>query len=151
MGWLWWLGAVLVLVVVEMLTVDLIFLMLAGGAFAAMVAHLAGAELWVQVLAFAVTSVVLLFAVRPGAKRWMQRHTPTTLTNAEALVGREAVVLHDVSLQGGRIKLAGEVWTARAKDNVVIREDSTVYVYKIDGAIAIVDEVPPITTGGAHV
>ncbi|OKL54786.1 hypothetical protein BSZ39_02060 [Bowdeniella nasicola] len=148
MGWLWWLGAVLVLVVVEMLTVDLIFLMLAGGALAGMIVHLAGFELWVQVLAFALTSVILLFAVRPGAKRWMLRHTPTTLTNAHALVGREAVVVHDVSKKGGRVKLAGEVWTARSKDDLVIREDSRVYVHKIDGAIAIVDEAPPI--GGPH-
>ena len=150
MGWLWWLGAVLVLVVVEMLTVDFIFLMLAGGAFAAMVAYLLGGALWVQVLTFAVTAVVLLFAVRPPAKRWMLRHTPTTLTNAEALVGRQAVVLHEVSQLGGRVKLAGEVWSARSKDPVVIRENSVVYVHKIDGAIAVVDETAPLVTGGTR-
>ncbi|MDO5700387.1 MAG: NfeD family protein [Bowdeniella nasicola] len=142
MGWLWWLGAVLVLVVIEMITVDFIFLMLSGGALAGMIAHLLGGELWVQFLAFSVAAVILLFAARPPLKAWMQRHTPVTLTNAEALVGRPATVLHEVSRGGGRVKLAGEVWSARTDSDATFAEGTELFVHHIDGAIAVVGQFP---------
>lgn len=62
--------------VVEMLTVDLIFLMFAGGAVAAMLAALLGGPLWVQILVFALVSVVLLLGVRPYARRALERSLP---------------------------------------------------------------------------
>src|SRR5690606_12442883 len=108
MAWLWWLGAALVLGVVEMLTVDLIFLMLAGGALAGMLAALLGAPFWVQLIVAGVVSVVLLFVVRPWAKEFLERSTPETRTNVAAHVGREATVVSEVTERAGRVKLAGE-------------------------------------------
>jgi membrane protein implicated in regulation of membrane protease activity len=140
MGWLWWLGAALVLGVVEMLTVDLIFLMFAGGALAAMFVALLGAPFWVQILVFAIVSASLLFVVRPWAKRFLDRSTPDTATNIAAHVGREATVLIDVTEHAGRVKLAGEVWTARAaRPGSVLPTGTTVRVLRIDGATAVVD------------
>lgn len=142
MAWLWWLGAALVLGVVEMLTVDLIFLMFAGGALAAMLVTLLGAPFWVQILVFAAVSVVLLFAVRPWAKGLLERSTPDTVTNIAAHVGREATVLIDVTEHAGRVKLVGEVWTARAAQRgAVLPAGTTVRVVRIDGAVAVVDAV----------
>jgi membrane protein implicated in regulation of membrane protease activity len=146
MAWLWWLGAALVLGVVELVTVDLIFLMFAGGALAATVAALIGTPLWVQVLVFAVVSVVLLLGVRPWAKRILERNTPDTLTNVAAHVGREATVLIDVTERAGRIKLMGEVWTARAaRPGTVLPAGTTVRVVRIDGAIAVVEATADTT------
>ncbi|UNX56077.1 NfeD family protein [Georgenia sp. TF02-10] len=140
MSWLWWLGGALVLGVVEMLTVDLIFLMFAGGAVAAMLAALLGGPLWVQILVFALVSVVLLLGVRPYARRALERSLPTTTTNVAAHVGREAVVLMDVTDRAGRVKLAGEVWTARAaRPGLVLPVGASVVVVRIDGAQAVVD------------
>ena len=65
MAWLWWLGASLVMGVIETLTADLTFLMFAGGALGGAVAAALGAPLWIQVLVFAVISVLLLVAIRP--------------------------------------------------------------------------------------
>lgn len=138
--WMIWLGAALALGVIEMMTVDFIFLMFAGGALAAMVAALLGAPILVQILVFAIVAVVLLFVVRPLAKDWMDRSSPHTLTNAQALVGKPAHAVMDVTPTGGRIKLQGEVWTARtALPNDVIPMGSDVVVVAIDGAIAVVD------------
>lgn len=140
MAWLWWLAAALVLGVVELLTVDLIFLMFAGGAAAAALAALLGAPVWVQVLVFAVVSVVLLLGVRPWAKRLIDRSTPETRTNTAAQIGRPATVLVDVTEHAGRVKLAGEVWTARASaPGAVHPAGTTVRVVRIDGAIAVVE------------
>ena len=58
--WMWWLAVGLIVAVVEMLTVDFIFIMFVGGALAAMITALLGAPLYAQVLVFAVVSVVAL-------------------------------------------------------------------------------------------
>ena len=148
MAWLWWLGGALVLGVVEMLTVDLIFLMFAGGALAAMLVALLGAPGWAQILVFAAVSLVLLLAVRPWAKQMLDRSSPDSVTNVAAHVGREATVLVDVTDRAGRVKLVGEVWTARAaRPGVVLPTGTTVRVVRIDGAIAVVDAVAHPTYG----
>lgn len=150
MAWLWWLGAALVLGVVEMLTVDLIFLMFAGGALAAGGVALLGAPLWAQILAFAVVSTVLLVAVRPWAIGYLKRSTPDTVTNVAAHVGRTAEVLIDVTDRAGRVKLVGEVWTARAAEpGTVLPAGTTVQVVRIEGATAVVAPVPVTYPEGA--
>ncbi|MBD8062265.1 NfeD family protein [Oceanitalea stevensii] len=150
MAWLWWLGGALVLGVVEMLTVDLIFLMFAGGALAAGGVAMLGAPLWAQILTFAVVSVVLLAVVRPWALGYLKRSTPDTLTNVAAHVGRSAEVLVDCTDRAGRVKLAGEVWTARAAEpGSLLPTGTTVQVVRIDGATAVVAPLPVTYPEGA--
>lgn len=142
MEWMWWLGGALVLGVVEVLTVGLVFLMFAGGALAGMVLALLGAPGWVQVVAFALVSVALLFLARPAAKNWLLRATPETRTNAEALIGTTARVVLEVSDTGGRVKVVGEVWSARsANPDEVFPVDQDVMITGINGAIALVSRL----------
>ena len=138
MDWLIWLGVVLVAGVVEVLTVDFIFLMIGGGALAAAVAAALGAPRPLQVVIFAAATLVLLVTGRPPLKRWA-RSAPVHVTNAGALVGRDAVVLSPVSDRTGEIKLAGEVWTARASGPHPLEPGSAVVVVRIDGATAVVE------------
>lgn len=142
MGWLWWVGLALALGVIEMLTVDLMFLMLAGGAVAGGVVGALGAPLWAQVLLAVIVAGLLLLLVRPFAKRRLEAHTPKTDTNAAAHVGRTATVVADVTQRAGRVKLHGEVWTARTADpGAVLPIGTTVEVVRIDGATAVVTPV----------
>src|SRR5699024_11960853 len=123
--------------------VDLIFLMFAGGAAAAGGVALLGGPLWAQLLAFAVVSTVLLVAVRPWALSYLKRSTPDTKTNIAAHVGRTAEVLMDVTDRAGRVKLVGEVWTARvAEPGTLLPTGTTVQVVRIDGATAVDAPVP---------
>ena len=138
-AWAWWFVAAGVLAVADILTGGtLILLMVAGGAAAGGVAAALGASPAVSVGAFAVTSVALLALVRPIARRHMR--TPREVrTGVAALVGAEAVVLEPVDGRDGRIKLAGEVWSARAYDGESAFEvGDRVQVLKIDGATALV-------------
>lgn len=139
MEWLWWVGAALLLGLIEITTLDFVFIMFAGGALAAAGTNAAGFDLWVQVIVFAVVSVLLLITLRPPLKRYMARGGPETLTNAEAHVGRSASVVEEVTEVSGLIKLMGEVWTARAAEgSPPLREGATVQVVRIDGATAVV-------------
>ncbi|WP_448060411.1 NfeD family protein [Cellulomonas hominis] len=144
MGWLWWLGGALLLGIGEMLTLDLLFLMLAGGALGGAVANLIGLPIGWQVAVAAVTSLLLLFALRPWLLRHLRARTPLQETNSAALVGRAASVVATTDAAGGRIKLAGEVWSARSADaGVSFAPGAPVLVRRIDGATAVVEAAQP--------
>jgi len=138
MTWIAWVIAAAALGVAEYFTLTLAFGLLAAAALvAAIVAGVAG-PLLMQVLAFAVTGAVGLLIVRPIARRQMT-HPALVREGSYALVGKKAVVLEEVSGTRGLIKLAGEVWSARALDeDQVIPAGTLVDVMEIEGATAIV-------------
>jgi membrane protein implicated in regulation of membrane protease activity len=89
-------------------------------------------------IAFAVVSVALIAVVRPIALRH-SRARPALATGIDALRGRQAVVLERVDGGGGRIKLAGEIWSARSLDaDQAYEVGHQVDVVEIDGATAVV-------------
>lgn len=137
MGWMAWLIIAIVLGIIEMLTVEFTFLMLAGGALAAAAAAGFTDNLAVQVITFAVVAVILLLTVRPWARNHIYQSSPETRTNSHALLGRQAEAISDVTARGGRIKLGGEVWSARTAGDI-IPSGALVIVNHIDGATAIV-------------
>ena len=141
----WWLVIALVLAAVEIATVDLIFLMLAGAAVAAGISQLLGLELLGQGIVFAIVALVLLGLVRPWAKNFLQRRTPDVLTNAQALVGKPALVTQLVTVNGGQVRLDGEIWSARLAPATAaaLAVGTPVTVMHIDGATAVVIPTDP--------
>jgi membrane protein implicated in regulation of membrane protease activity len=137
-AWAGWLGLAVVLGIVETFTLDLVFLMLAGGAVAGAVAAAFGAPLLLQAVVAVVASAALLGVVRPIARRHLR--TPLeTRTGVAALVGRDALVIARVDAHSGQVKLGGEVWSARAfDDHDVIEPGERVQVAEIEGATALV-------------
>ncbi len=132
-----WLAVALVLVAIEAVTVDLTFLMLAGGAVGGSVAAAFGASPVVQAIVAALVAVALLAIVRPWLKNRFQTALPQQLMGAAANVGRSAVAIDRVTPAGGRVKLAGETWSARTLGDD-IEPGEEVVVDSIDGATAIV-------------
>ena len=138
MPWVVWLIAAAALAVAEYFTLTLAFGLLAAAALVAAVVAGIGGPLLAQVLAFAITGAVGLLIVRPIAKRQMT-HPALVSEGSYALVGKKAVVVEEVTGTQGLIKLAGEVWSARALDeDHVIPPGTPVDVMEIDGATAIV-------------
>ncbi len=142
MEWLFWIGGALLLVVIETVTADLTFLMIAGGALGGGLTSFLGGPLWAQVVVFACVSTLLLFAVRPWAKRRLAATTPQMKTNVEALIGRSATTITAVDDGGGRVRLGGEEWSARLAPTVQgttrLEAGASVTVTEIDGAVAVV-------------
>ncbi|MEV7690070.1 NfeD family protein [Streptomyces bungoensis] len=137
-AWVWWLVGAAALGIPLVVTAMPEFGMLAVGAVAAAVAAGLGFDVVVQVLAFVVVSVALIAVVRPIAARHGGQR-PQLATGIDALRGKQAVVLERVDGSGGRIKLAGEVWSARALDTGRAYEvGQEVDVVEIEGATAIV-------------
>ncbi len=143
MGWLWWVAGALVLGVAEMLSLSLFLLMLAGGALAAAIADALGAPLAAQLVIAPVVALILMVGLRPWLLRHLRERVPLPETNANALVGREAVVVATVTEGGGRVKLNGEVWSARAAEGRTYAPGAEVTVERIDGATAVVGDAAP--------
>lgn len=134
-----WLIAGVALAAAEALTGDFVLLMLGGAALAtAGVSAATDLPVWADALVFALASLVLVLGVRPALRR-RYSNPPALPMGVEALSGKQALVLEDVHAQAGRVKIGGEVWTARPLDETEKYEaGSTVTVMQIDGATAVV-------------
>ena len=144
--WQAWLALAILLGVAELFSLDLVLLMLAGGALVGVIVALLGLPVAVQVVAAVAASVGMLALVRPSVVRRLHTGPELTLGHA-ALVGKQAVVVSEVSADAGQVRINGELWTARPYDETrVIPQGARVDVLQIKGATALVHEVPQLDT-----
>jgi membrane protein implicated in regulation of membrane protease activity len=136
--WIVWLIVAAVLGAIEIVTVTLAFGLVAVGALVAAVAGAAGGNLDVQFGAFVVASALGLAVARPIAMRHI-RQPPLLRTGTAALIGRTAIVVEEVSADGGRVRIGADPWTSRPYDEtLVIPAGTRVDVLHIEGATALV-------------
>ncbi|MGH3763714.1 MAG: NfeD family protein [Pseudonocardiaceae bacterium] len=132
-----WLVAGFALIAAEVLSGGFVLVMLGVGALVAAGFAALDAPIWLDVAVFAATSVALITLGRPVLRRRL--HTAAVPTNVDALVGDRAIVVSTVDAQGGKIKLRGELWSARAYDETeVLEPGQRVTVMTISGATAVV-------------
>jgi membrane protein implicated in regulation of membrane protease activity len=138
-AWVWWLiGAAALGIGLVITAMPELGMLAVGAVAAALVAGFLGGDAVAQVVAFVIVSTALIAVVRPIANRHRAQR-PQLATGIDALKGKQAVVLERVDASGGRIKLAGEVWSARALDTGRTYEvGQEVDVVDIEGATAIV-------------
>ena len=140
-AWLIWAIVAIVLAVGEIATPGLFFLgPVALAAVAAGFVALAGVGSVLQLIVFIAGSVASVLFLRPLARRHLQM--PAALrTGTAALEGTKAVVLQRVDAHGGRVRIGGEEWSARAyMDDGIYEPGERVEVVKIEGATALVYE-----------
>jgi membrane protein implicated in regulation of membrane protease activity len=140
-SWLFWALLAVALAVGELLTPGLFFLgPVALAAAGATLAALLGAGKIGSLLVFIGGSLASLGVLRPIARRHL-RLPVLSRTGTDALVGRRALVTQRVDAHGGRVRIGGEEWSARAYvgDQVLV-EGQTVDVIQIEGATALVAE-----------
>lgn len=136
-----WLAILVALVVIELLTMGLTTIWFAGGALVATVASLFGAPLAVQVILFLAASGLLLYFTRPLAVKYFNKDR--VRTNAESLVGRQAIVISEIdNLQGiGQVNVGGMEWSARTRvDGVKLPVGTVTTILAINGVKLIVEE-----------
>ena len=140
--WEAWLGLAIVLGVAEMFSLDLILIMLAAGAVVGMLAALLGLPLVAQALLALGASVAMIALVRPAFAKRLHGGPELALGHGK-LVGTQALVTEDISgLTTGRIKAAGETWSALPYDeSLTIAAGETVEILQIKGATAYVHPV----------
>jgi membrane protein implicated in regulation of membrane protease activity len=138
-GWVIWALVAVLLALGELATPGMFFLgPVALAAIAAGVSAAVGLGVVVQLLVFIAGSIGSVWVLRPIARRHL--HMPASLrTGTAALEGAKAVVVQRVDLNGGRVRIGGEEWSARAYvDDQVFEPGTRVEVVKIEGATALV-------------
>ena len=139
--WLIWAIIAVALGIGEMLTPGLFFLgPLALSAGLAALVGLVGGGTIITLIVFILASIASLAFLRPIARRHV-RMPSISRTGTDALVGRKAVVTRRIDANGGRVRIGGEEWSARAYlDGQVVEEGKSVDVIQIEGATALVSE-----------
>lgn len=136
-----WLVILVVLVIIELLTMGLTTIWFAGGALVAAIAALFRVPFSVQIILFLLVSAVLLFFTRPLAVKYFNKDR--IRTNAESLVGRQAIVISEIdNLQGiGQVNVGGMEWSARTKeDGIKLPVGTVATVLAINGVKLVVEE-----------
>ncbi|MBR4726333.1 MAG: NfeD family protein [Clostridia bacterium] len=133
-----WVVLLIVFLIVEAMTAQLVTIWFAVGAGAALIVRLCKLPLWLQLVVFLVVSAVALLLTRPLLKKLTKQ--PVQPTNADRCIGQIAVVTEKIdNLAGkGQAVVQGSVWTARSADDSVIPKDACVRVERIDGVKLIV-------------
>ncbi|QKJ19543.1 NfeD family protein [Microbacterium hominis] len=118
--WILWLSLALLFVIIELLTLEFTFLMLAvGSLIGGLGVNLLGGPWWLQIGAAAVLSALLLFTIRPLLLRVLRKSSRAVATNVDAIYGMGGRVVAPFVDGAGSVKLDnGETWTARLGEDL---------------------------------
>ena len=140
--WQMWAVVALICLILELTAGDFFIICFSiGGLFAAVVAALGGG-FYLQLVIFAVFTLISLFWVRPFAKRYLRKGEDNRVSNAEALLGRQGRVVETVKADGfGRVQIDGDIWKAVTKESADIPEGANVRVVGRESTIITVESL----------
>ncbi len=133
-----WLIIVAVMIVIEIITLGLTTIWFGVGAIGAAIVAWLGYGVWVQIIVFAVLSVIAMAIVRPFAVKYLNKDKEKT--NVDDVIGKTVVVTKEINneLATGEVQLNGMSWTARSEDGRIIPEKERVEVVSVQGVKLIV-------------
>lgn len=138
---LFWLAVMVIMIVIEIITLGLTTIWLAGGALVAFILAMLNVPFIAQVIVFLIVSLVLIIFTRPVAVKYFNKDR--VKTNVESMIGRQAIVVSEVdNLQSiGRVTVGGQEWSARTeKEGVILPVGTVVIVKAVSGVKLIVEE-----------
>lgn len=140
--WHIWIIVALLFFILEIFTPGFAVACLSIGAIGGAIATLVGWEFKFQLLVFAITSLVALVSVRPLVIKFLKSKKKETLTNTDALIGREAIVTEAIQAHvGGRVKIDGDDWKAVCSNADSVNCGTIVRITKVDSVILTVETI----------
>ena len=132
-----WLILFVVLIILELCTVNLTTIWFAFGALLAYIVSLFTDNVMIQTTVFLAVSVITSILTRPVVRKYLL--TKPSRTNADMLIGRTGIVTKEITKTDiGEVKIDGKYWSAKA--NKKIKEGSKVEILSIEGVKLIVKE-----------
>ena len=137
--WQMWAAVAVVCLILELTAGDFFIICFSIGAFFAAIAAALGMGIYVQLLTFAVFTLISLFWVRPFAQRYLHKGEDNRVSNADALLGRQGRVVETVKADGfGRVQIDGDIWKAVTNEPDDIPEGKNVRVVGRESTIITV-------------
>ena len=135
-----WLGVVVLSLVIEAFTTELISIWVAGGALVALIlSAINGVPYYAEIIVFVVLSIILILFTRPMCKKYLIRNERKT--NVDTIIGIKCAVSEEITpLKHGKVKIYGVEWTAVSSNGTTIEKDKIVEVLAVDGNKLIVKE-----------
>ena len=143
--WIAWLVLALLFVIIELLTLEFTFLMLAAGTLiGGLGVNLLGGVWWLQVLAAASVSALLLLTIRPLLLRALHRSSALHPTNVDAIYGLGGRLIAPFTDDVASVRLDnGELWSVtRSPGSDDLAVGDRVVVTAVRGAMVEVIHEP---------
>lgn len=135
-----WLVISGVLLIIEIFTISFLLFFPGISAFISFIAYLLGANIYIQVVIFAVSSTLMILFVRPLITRFFK--SKDIPMNSNFLIGKTGIILKDIGPNKvGQVKVSGEIWSAITKEGNIILKDSEVKIIAIDGVKLVVENI----------
>lgn len=136
-----WLIVIIVLSFLELITSQLVSIWFVLAAVVSLIVSLFCYSIPIQLTVFVASSVLFLVGTRPFVKKIMSFKKEDT--NLGRIIGKKGIVVTDIDnkLGVGQVKVLGNVWSAKALDDEIIKKDSMVVIKKIDGVKLIVEKL----------
>lgn len=138
---LFWLAAIVILLIMEIISLGLTTIWFAGGALVAFILAVFNVPVLIQIFVFLVVSLLLLIFTRPIAVKYFNKDRART--NVEGMIGQQAIVLSEIdNIQGtGRVTVSGQEWSARTMaDDIKLPVGTVVIIKDVKGVKLIVEE-----------
>ena len=140
--WQMWAVIAVVCLILELTAGDFFIICFSIGAVFAAITAAVGGGIYLQLLTFAVFTLISLFWVRPFAQRYLHKGEDNRVSNADALLGRQGRVVETVKADGfGRVQIDGDVWKAVTNETADIPEGSNVRVVGRESTIITVETI----------
>lgn len=137
---LMWTVVLLISVIIEAITIDLVSIWFGVGAVAALICEALGLSQVLQVVIFAIVSVICIIISRPLAKKYLRGNT--IKTNLDRVIGKHCLVTETITADTkGEVKVMGTLWSAVSLDNIKIEAGQYAEVVSIEGAHVIVRKI----------
>lgn len=137
MVWIW-LGLVIALTLIEVLTTNLVTIWYIASALIALLLSLFVDSYLIQFSVFVIVGTILLFTTRDYLLKLISNKKEKT--NLDRVVGMIGIVTEEITKKkSGEVKVDGKRWTAISDKKIKV--DSTIKVLEIDGVKLKVEEV----------
>lgn len=140
--WLAWVLLTLACLIIELTSGDFFVMCFAIGALCTAIVSAFTDSLTVQIISFAVFSVLCILFVRPLALKYFHKAGEYRKSNVDALIGRVGKVAEPIETDGfGRVQVDGDYWKAKTADGSPIESGQEVKIKSVDSTIIEVEPV----------
>ena len=137
-----WIVAIILFTIIEIFTFQFISVWFAASALISLVAERFGVPIYLQILLFAASAILLYFSSKLIYQRYVLANKVTT--NIDMVFNKTAIVVNDIknNKSTGEVVIEGQLWPARSDDGSIIEINSKVTVLKVDGTQLVVKQHP---------
>lgn len=132
---IYWFVTFIILLIIEIVTINLVSIWFAIGAIASMITSFFTNSIFIQLIVFIIVSLISLLITKPIIKKIKSKEIIPT--NLDRVIGKSAIVTKEIKKDKyGEVKVLGSIWTACSDADIDLGEK--VKVLSIEGVKLIV-------------